>query len=85
MGHLPEIRPHGPNWNESPAGGWNPYPFQRLGKLPEAWFQDPGNRIPGLAELSVFRGNLFKMGSCYGPSSPPFPPGGPSTNFGAWE
>lgn len=20
MGHLPEIRPHGSNWNESPAG-----------------------------------------------------------------
>jgi hypothetical protein len=65
--------------------GLNSYPFQHRRKRPGAWFQDPGNRISSLAELSVFWGDFFRLGSCSGLSSPPFPTGRPWIGFGALE
>jgi hypothetical protein len=77
MGHLPEIRPHGPNWNESPAGGGIRIHFSVWGSC-----RRPGSRtrvtgFPALRSYRFFVGTSSKWVHVTAPLLRHFPPEAP--------
>ncbi len=54
-------------------------------RVQSAWFQDPGNKIIELPELSVFFGTLRKILQCVRSSAKPFPGWPPGTEFASWD